>query len=170
MLFHTRLAVELEVHPLLLISAEVPYQHIIRAKHLRSLGFKALVPTATITQLFTSIVFANIPCTCIFCYSIPHSFLLPTVSSSSSLPDSSQWPPASTHIPSCAAKSLLSITARSLAPSASAIIESVLPTCHHPTHSASAFMCQSLHDRNAFNRLSFSITDLPLHPTSCYLP
>lgn len=83
MLFHTKLTMELETHPLLLISAEVPHQCVISAKYLRSLRFKVLVPTATITQLFTSIVFANIPCTCIFCYSIPHSFLFQTASSSS---------------------------------------------------------------------------------------
>lgn len=84
-LLHTRLAVELEMRPLLLISAEVPHQCIIRAKHLRSLGFKALVPTATISQLFTAIVFANIPHTCGFYTAFPIDFysqqsLLPTVS------------------------------------------------------------------------------------------
>lgn len=92
MLFHMNMAVELETHPLLLIRAEVPCQCTIRAKHLRSLGLKALVLTATTTQLFISIQLANIPSPCIFCYSTPHSFSLPTVSSSSSLPYSSQWP------------------------------------------------------------------------------
>lgn len=73
------------MRPLLLISAEVPHQCIIRAKHLRSLGFKALVPTATISQLFTAIVFANIPHTCGFYTAFPidlysQQSLLPTVS------------------------------------------------------------------------------------------
>lgn len=65
MLFHTVVG-ELEMHPLLLIGAEVPHQCVIRAKHLTSLGFNMLVPTATITHLFISAVFVSIPYTCIF--------------------------------------------------------------------------------------------------------
>lgn len=74
------------------ISAVVPCQ--CRAKHFRSLALKAVVPTATTTQLFISILFANTPSTWVFCYSVPHSFSFPfiSVSSSSSPPYSSQWP------------------------------------------------------------------------------
>lgn len=126
----------------------------IRDKHLRSLGFKALVPTATITQLFASIVFPNIPCTCIFCYSISHWFLYSDFLLQS--PTLFAVTPASTHTPACAARSLLSGTSQFLTPSASASVKCVLPTCHHPTHSAPAFTWQNLHDRNPFNRLIFT--------------
>ena len=161
---------ELELHLLLLISAKVPHQCTIRAKHLGPLGFKMLVPTAIINSalhihceelIFLVLTFFAIALPIHF---YPNSLFL--------LQSPTLFPaiPASTRTPACAARSLLSVTSQPLTPSASATIESVLPTCHHPTHSASACMGQTLCDQSLLNRLSFSIINLSLRPTSCYLP